>query len=123
MGLLDGGIASSFAGIFGQFYLDGLLHVPTRTDELNGDVTITLTGDDGQPAATAIKGQVDQVSESMRQRAGYTDKDQRIIVLAHGVPTITTDHEITLGGVRWMIAAADQDSAKSHWTLRGTRKA
>lgn len=113
--------ASAFAGVFGSLYDDGLLHVPTRTEGDGGDVTVAFTGDAGQPAATAIKGQVDQVSEAMRLQAGYTEREQRLFVLQDGVDALTSDYEITLGGTRWKIAAVESDPLNTHWVVRGMR--
>lgn len=107
---------AALQGVMAGIYDPGTLHVPTRTDATDGSVTVTW-------ADVAIKGQVDQVSEVMRVSAGYTAKQQRLIVLADGAATITTDCECTLGGTRWSIAAADLDTLASHWVLRGQRAA
>ena len=113
--------AASFASVFSAIYDDGTLHVPTRSEGNDGDVTVTFTGDDGQPAGTPIKGQVNQLTEAMRQAAGYTATQQQLIVLQAGVTRVSTDYEITLGGVRWKIAAVEADPLNSHWILRGER--
>ncbi len=115
MGLLDGALASSFASVFGAFYLDGTLHRITRMEDAGGSITNAETD-------VAIKGQVDQVSEAMRVQAGYTEKEQRLIVLSAVIsPAPTSQDEITLGGTRWAIAAVEADPVSSHWVIRGQR--
>jgi len=106
---------SAFAGIFGAIYDTGTLHRSTRTEAEDGDVSVTW-------ANVVIKGQVYQVSEQMRQAAGYTAKQQRLLVLQDGVsPAITSADEITLGGTRWAIAAVETDPLNTHFVIRGER--
>lgn len=117
MGLLDGQIAELFANAFGGLYLDGTLHAGTGEPvyAANGDLTGYTDGGD-----TAIKVQTDRVSEQVKASDGYASGDVALIVLAHGKPTITTDHEITDGyGTKYRVMDVDMDAARSHWILRG----
>lgn len=116
MGLLDGQIAATFAAVFGPRYLDGTLYRwSTVSDGMGGG---TSGFDDG----TAVKVQIDQATQAMQQSEGFVDTDQRILVLAEGVATITTDCEISAGGSRWMIESVGIDPAGSYYELRGRRK-
>lgn len=117
MNLLDGGIASSFASIFGAYFLDGTLIHVTREEQADGDVVTSET-------EAPIKLQVDQLSEVARQAAGYTQEEQRIIVLQVNPdgtrpPKPTTDDEISQGEQRWTVASVDADPANSQWIIRG----
>lgn len=75
------------------------------------------------PVYRACMAQVDAATESMRQAEGFTEKDQRILVLAAGVAgDITTDDqiEITTGpeaGV-WLIQSAARDPLAIYFDLR-----
>ncbi len=114
MGLLDGGLQSVFGAAFGSIYLDGsLIRVTLVDDGEGGGSEITETH--------PIKGQVDAVTERMRQSAGYTDGDMRIIVLQAGLGfRPNTDDRITLGGRNWAIADIEADPANTHWIARGS---
>lgn len=116
MGLLDGSIAAIFSAAFSGLYLDGTLHAgtggPTYDDD-TGDVTGYTDGGD-----TAIKVQVDSATEAMRRAEGFAEGDVRLIVLAAGVPAITTDHQITARGERHAVLFAELDAAASHWVCR-----
>lgn len=111
MALLDGDIASLFSSTFGTFYLDATLHRRTVTEDGQGGGTVT-------PSDVAVKAQLDQTTQAQRD-GDYTDKDQRIIVLASGVEPITTDDEISILGQRWKIASVTTDPAGSYYDLRG----
>lgn len=116
MGVLDGGIAAAFSAALSGLYLDATLHRGTGDpiyDPDTGDVTGYLdTGD------TAIKCQVDVATEAMRRAEGYAEGDCRVIVLAQGIGTVSSDHEITVREQRWRILSAELDAAASHWTCR-----
>jgi hypothetical protein len=113
MGLLDGDIAAAFGAVFGSFYPDGTLHHAVRTEDDGGSITRTWTD-------TAIKVQVDAVTESMRAEPGYTERDVRLIVLSHGITEPTSEDQITAGGRRWSLGNVAADPANSHWIIRGT---
>lgn len=115
MGLLDGQIAATFAAVFGPIYLDGTLYRPTFTDDGKG-------GGASSWSSEPVKVQIDQATQAMRASEGFVDTDQRILVLADGVTTITTDCEISAGGSRWMIESVGTDPAGSYYELRGRRK-
>lgn len=76
MGLLDGDIANLFAGVFGQFYLDGTL---------TANAVWVPDGSGGgsyQPGtAVACKVQEDQVDEATRVAGGYSQDDVRFLIL------------------------------------------
>lgn len=67
----------------------------------------------------AVKAQLDQTTQAQQRGEGYTDTDQRILVLAHGVTAPTVDDEITVRDVRWKIASVNTDAAGSYYDLRG----
>lgn len=118
MGLLDGGIAAVFSSALSGLYLDATLHTGTGAPiyGTGGAITGYTTSSD-----VACKAQVDVATEAMRRLEGFAEGDCRIIVLAQGIGTITTDHRITVRGVVWLILAAELDAAASHWTLRARR--
>jgi hypothetical protein len=116
MGLLDGEIAAISAAAFGPLYLDGTLYRwSTVSDGMGG-------GTGGFDSGTAVKVQIDAVTEAMRQSLGFVDGDVRILMLAHGVAAPDTDCEIAAGGTRYMIESVGTDCAGSYYELRGRRK-
>lgn len=115
MGLLDGGLAAVFNAAFSPIYLDASLYRATITEDGAGG------GTEAFAAAEAVKAQLDATTQAMQRAEGYVDTDQRILVLAQGVDPISTDDEITVGGVRWQIASVSQDPAKAYYELRGRR--
>ena len=119
MALLDGGIAAIFGAAFSGLYLDATLHSGTG-EPVYDPVTGEITGYTGG-GAVAVKAQVDTATEAMRQADGYAEGDARILVLAQGVGTITSDHRITVRGQQWLILSAELDAAQSHWTLRARK--
>lgn len=117
MGLLDGDIAAYFASVFSDLFLDGQLHAGTGEPVYNeyGDIIGYSGGGD-----VAIKVQTDATSDEVKASDGYAVGDARLIVLAQGIPAITTDHEITDGyGDRYRVQDVDQDAARSHYVARG----
>ena len=115
-GLLDGGIASIFGKVFAGVYLPATLYRRVRTETDDGSVTI-------ETELHACRAQIDAVTEAMRQAPGYTDTDQRILILSDTLDAVpTTDDEITVGGRTWGIASVASDPAQSYWELRGTRR-
>jgi len=117
MGLLDGGIARIFSATFAGLYLDGLLHAGTGNPIYAPGGAIT--GYDGG-GDVPIKVQTDETGEAVRRDAGFAEGDVALIVLAHGKPSVTSDHEITDGyGQRYSIQRAGLDAARSHWLCRG----
>lgn len=118
MGLLDGGLHGIFGAAFGGVYLAGTLLVIERVEDEDGGFT-------PYERRKAIKGQVDVCTESMRQQAGYTERDARLLVLQvdqHGCPLVrpTTDAEIVLGCTRWAVGSVEADPGNTHWIIRGT---
>ncbi len=112
MGLLDGGLAGVFAAALGPIYLDGTLHRATVTDDGAGGGSVSFSD-------TPVKAQLDAATQAMREAQGYTDTDQRILVLASGIGEITTDDEITVDGRRWSIASVQTDPVQAYFDLRG----
>lgn len=116
MGLLNGGLRTVFGAALAGLYLDALLYPPDHTSDGKGG------GTSGWGSPIACKAQLDRVTQAQAQ--GGVDADQRIIVLAAGLDeTITTDHEITVEGVRWAISAVSRDPAQAYYDLRGYRAA
>lgn len=112
--LLDGGLQGVFGAVFGAIYLDGSLIRVTLTDDGEG-------GWSESSVAYPVKGQVDAVTERMRQSAGYTDGDMRIIVLQSGIGIDpVTDDKAVLGGRVWSLADTEADPANTHWVMRGS---
>lgn len=106
MGLLNGDLAGVFAAAFGPIYEDAILHRSTFTDDGEGGGAVTW-------ADEAVKAQLDHSYQ------GTNETGQRILVLADGVSLITSDHEITLGGVRYTIGRVERDPARTHYVLIG----
>jgi len=116
MPLLEDAIAATFAGAFAGIFLDATLHRPTITEDDEGGGT-SDPDDDGEP----VKAQLEAATEAMRAAEGYTEKDVRILVLAHGVDEPDSDCEITVRGVRYLIANVGRDPAGAYWDLHGRR--
>lgn len=127
MGLLDGGVATLFGGVFGALYPDALLHVPVRAEATGGTVTDAFTGDPGQGAAMVVKAQRDDVTATMRAAEGYEEKDVRFIILTRAgnyeLPELPQGCHLTWpkdGGERYSLQGpASLDGAASHWQVRG----
>ena len=112
MGLLDGGIAATFSAALSGLYLDATLHRWSTVDDGQG-------GGVSGFADEAVKAQLDQTTQAHQRSEGYTDTDQRILVLAHELTAPTTDDEITVRDTRWKIASVTMDAAGSYYDLRG----
>jgi hypothetical protein len=115
MGLLSGGVASVFSAAFGSFYLDGTLE-PSSTDPVYDDEGNIVGYGGGSPVA--VKVQIDSATEAMRGADGYTEGDCRMIILAHGIPAVTTDMSVTARDAKFKLMSADLDPAASHWVCR-----
>jgi hypothetical protein len=118
MGLLDGGIAAAFAGVFGGVYLDGSLYRRSAfaDDGMGGGADQGFTEE-------PVKVQIDQTTQAMRASEGFVEGDVRILMLAHGVTAPDTDCEAAAGGVRYCIQTVGTDPAGSYYELRGRAKA
>lgn len=116
MGLLDGGGSSLLTGVFSGIYPSGTLVRRTITEDAGGSQTVT-------DAEIPIKVQTDNVTEAMRQAAGYTDTDVRLIVLTAGLTSdITTNDKIRDSrGTLWSVTMPALDPCGSHWTIRGQK--
>lgn len=114
MGLLDGGMAAILDAAFSGIYLDATLHRPTLTDDGAGGGSSSFVDE-------PVKAQLDSTTQEMQQAIDFTDTDQRILVLAHGVDPFTTDAEITVRDIRWSIASVSQDPAAAYYELRGRK--
>lgn len=115
MGVLDGGIAAVFGAAFSGLYLDATLHAGTGEPIYDDGGNITGYTTD---ADVAIKAQVDVATEAMRRAEGFAEGDVRLIILAQGVPAVTTDHQVTARGRLHAILSAELDAAASHWVCR-----
>lgn len=116
MGLLDGDLAASFASVFSGFYLDATLHRVAITFSGGGGGSV-----DSDDAGEAVKAQLTRTTQAMREREGYVDTDQRILVLANGVAPIDADCEITVDGVRWGIRSVGRDPVGAYYDLHGRK--
>lgn len=117
MGLLDGGLAAIFSAALSGLYLDGVLHAGTGSPIYGpgGMITGYAGGSD-----VPIKVQTDSTGDSLKAALGYAPGDVQLIVLAHGVPQIGSDNEITDGhGVRYSVQSVERDAAGSHYVIRG----
>ena len=119
-GLLDGGIQAVFGAAFSGIYLDGELLHSQKVDDGQGGWTESHT-------STPVKLQQEQVTQAMREAAGYSDKDIALIVLQDGIETgPTTADRIKivsgpLAGTTWNVAGPiTADPGSSHWLVRGT---
>lgn len=111
--MLNGRMSAIFNRAFAGLYLPATLH----KREMAYD-------DDGNPTATETdypcRAQVDSVTESMRQAAGYTDSDVAIYILDDSLGTdATSNDDITVNGVRRSIASVERDPAGAYFLLRG----
>lgn len=121
MGLLDGGIQSLFGTAFAFLYLPGTLTRVLLTDNGKGGGSLI-------PSSQPCRVQVDTCTEAMRQQAGYTDTDVRLLILQAGVTggAIDTDCTVTvdsgpLAGKSFAVAFVTQDPASSYWECRAQR--
>lgn len=115
MGALDGGIAGIFAAAFGEIYQDGILRTVTLTDDGTGSLVETATD-------KPIKVQTDSCTEAMRQQAGYTDKDVRLLILAQGLTMPNTDARVIDGrGVEYRLYNVTTDPAQSYFECRAVK--
>ena len=115
MGLLDSGGSSILNSVFSAIYPTGSLVRRTITEDAGGSQTVTTT-------TQAIKVQTDRVTEVMRQAAGYTDTDVRVIILSAGVDAVTSDDQvIDSRGDTWALIDPALDACQSHWEARGQR--
>lgn len=146
MGLLDGGIAQIFNSVFSSIYLDATLHAGTgQPIYADGGRIVGYIGGGDQ----SVKAQIDAATEAMRQAEGFAQGDVRLIILTtYGRPVqlvdvphsddatlsdgseyaqasygnvvqMTSDHEVTVQGVRYSIQSVERDPAFSHWVCRG----
>lgn len=122
MGLLDGGIQAVMGSAFGWLYLPGTLTRVTMTDDGMGGGAETTADQD-------CRVQVDACTEAMRQQAGYTATDVRLIILQAGVSggDIKTDDRVTVlagphAGRTFEIASVGPvDPGSSYWECRATK--
>jgi hypothetical protein len=119
MGLLDGGIASIVSATLSGLYLDATLHTGTGEpiyDDDTGAITgYTNAGD------VACKAQDDAATDAMRRAEGYAEGDARILILAQGIGTVTSDFTITVRGQDWRLLSAQLDAAEACWDCRARR--
>lgn len=105
-------ISELFGDVFGAMYLDGALTHLVRSDDSYGGGATTEVSE-------AVKIQVDECTERMREEEGYTSGDVRLIILQSGVGiALDTDCRATVDGATYIIASVDQDPAQSYWECR-----
>lgn len=120
MGLLDSDfIRNRFGSVLSSVYGDGRL---IRVTKVRGPGGVQINQYQ-QPVA--VKVQTDRCDEAMRQQAGYTESDAKLLILQAGVggPMLTTDDIIEHRGQRWSIYGCGEDPAQSYWRGRGVRQA
>lgn len=120
MSLLDGDdIRALFGDVFTDIFGDGSL---IRVDMVRQPGGVVLPVED---APVAISVQVDRADEAMRQAAGYTDTDVKLIILQAGVTgrMPNSDDIVIAQGQRWKVSGVRQDPARSHWIMCGIRQA
>lgn len=111
--MLNGGVAALFGKAFAGLYLPATLNRRVMSYDGDGNPTAATT-------AYTCRAQLDSVTETMRQSAGYTEGDVAIYILSHGLPVpVTTDDEIAVKGALYSIASADTDPANAYWLCRG----
>lgn len=113
--ILNGSLAPMVSGLLSNLYLPATLHHRTLTKQSGGDLS---TAERNYPC----RAQLDRATYSMRQDASFVQGDVRLIVLAHGLPDLTADCELTLNGVRYQLFDPQPDAARTHWRSRGRRK-
>lgn len=118
MGLLDGGLSRILTPVFASFYLPAALQAGTG-DPIYDDATGEIIGYEG--GDVSCKAQVDAATDAMRRSDGFAEGDVRLIVLALGLPELTSDHEISVSGVRYRLQSVERDPALSHWVCRGRK--
>jgi hypothetical protein len=116
VGLLTGDGASILNGVFASIYPSGSLIKRVVDEDDGGSQTVTET-------TVPIKVQTDACTEVMRQAAGYTDRDVRLIILSAGLTDApTSDDEVVDGrGDRWRLINPSLDACGSHYEARGQR--
>lgn len=119
MSLLDGDdIRELFGDVLDDVYGGGRL---IRVTKVRGPGGVQIN-EYQQPVT--IKVQTDRCDEAMRQQAGYTADDAKLLILQAGVggPMLTTDDIIEHRGKRWSIYGCGEDPAQSYWRGRGVRQ-
>ena len=115
MALLDGGLAKLFGAALGGIYLPATLHRVTRIRARGGSTSESVVD-------VPCRAQVERADERMRNTAGATTRDVRILVLAASLTgTITSDDRISVGGQLYAIAGVERDPGGAAFELRGQR--
>ena len=114
--LLEGGYAPLVHSLLRNVYMDGTYHHRTVTKKDGGGLDESIRD-------YPCKVQDDRVTEGMRQAGDFVDTDRAIILLASGLPDISTDGEVTIAGRgRHRIMSAEPDAMRTHWLCRVRRK-
>jgi hypothetical protein len=119
-GLLDtDALQSIFGSVLSSIYGDGQLIRIVMQRQPGGSVIPV------EQPPVPIKVQVDACTEAMRQQAGYTDTDVRLLILQSGVPgdKPTSDDIVIAQGRRWKLYGITEDPARAYWEMRGIRDA
>lgn len=111
-------LGAVFGAAFAPIYEDGFLHPKGAVQDEGGGKTRRVPAD-----PIPIKWQPDRITEAMRARADYTDKDAVFLVLQRGpggevIAKPDTDVELE-AGIRWHIVTVEEDPAHTHWVIRG----
>ncbi len=115
-GLLDtDDIQQLFGDVLSDIYGDGQL------------ITVTMVRGPGgvqvpQETSVPCKVQVDRCDEAMRQSAGYTAEDVKLLVLQAGIAIVPDSDSIVVArGQRWKAKSVRSDPASSYWIIHGTK--
>lgn len=120
MGILSGDGQALLGSIFSAIYLSGRVYAQENVYDAYGDLQILETEYD-------CRLMVDAMTEAMRQQAGASEQDRRILVLTTSTSApMNTDCEIealegAYAGTRFQIASIATDPCFSYWELRGKR--
>lgn len=113
MGLLNGGIAELFGSVFGSFYLDATLLVPTFVPDGQG-------GGENTTQPQPVKVQRNELTQPQREAQGYAESDVAFIVLTRGAPdSLNADCLLQFEGTTYTLHDPRLDPAGSHWLVRG----
>lgn len=120
-------IATAIAARYGGPFHAGVIHWPGEAVYDDGGSIV----EPGTPVEIPCMVQIDSVTEAMRQEAGYTDKDVRLIVLATGLERpVDSDAtvEVPPGSSvpaqhvgTWLVASNAQDVLGCAYDGRGRR--
>lgn len=116
MGLLDGDAVKNILGAaMSPLYASATFHPVTLLDDGEGGWTPS-TG------SVACKAQENMLKEETRLRAGYSDLESQLFILARGFAyEPKSGDKISYKGIVFAISRAELDPGRSHWICRCQR--